>query len=738
MKKSYNITNKYENKIVKIIILSVIFLTIGYAAFSSELGIRGLSANVRVERDIRITGISVSSTTSGAISNWENYNVSSISSGIQLPNNDSTVTYHVTVMNIGNIEACISAISDLPNNLTYSINNYNLNDVLCDDNDSTQCTLGSITTIEITIGYATGGYDSSNIDHTINMDFTFTYMVDAVAKIADQYYETLQEAINTVPTNNTPTTIILLKDTSEIITIANNKTINFDFKNNTLSNDGNFPVISNNGTVSISNGTVTSNAATNGAINNESTGTITISGGRVIVTGGRQALYNNKGTATITGSAYLYSQATERAAVQNVSGGTMTITGGTIISTGSYALNNAGTMTIGIKDGTVHNDSPLFKGTNNGITSSTNFNFYDGIVKSKTDPFNNIAKITDSETGYGIIDSTEVIDNQTYKIAYLGITYKVSFNANGGNVSETVRYVETGHEIGTLPTPIRSGYDFDGWFTQKTGGVQVNANTTFNNDITLYAHWTKTNNVARIGTTMYATVQEAINAVPTNNTPTTITVLKDASEQLIVASGKNIIFDLDGITLTNSGNKPIFENHGSIHISNGALHSSAEQSIINQVEGSLLISGGELIITSTKQAVYITGGTVEISGNAYLSSKTSGKPSGSNMERGTIHNVSGTLTITGGTIIGINQQAVSNESTTTIGQKDGTINTSTPILRGKVYGIKSTGTLNFYDGIFQGKTNAIIGTVTDKETNSQIVTGTEVISGETYNTAYLQ
>ena len=45
---------------------------------------------------------------------------------------------------------------------------------------------------------------------------------------------------------------------------------------------------------------------------------------------------------------------------------------------------------------------------------------------------------------------------------------------------------------GVLPTPIRSNYRFDGWFTKASGGVQVTANTVVDNSGArkLYAHWT--------------------------------------------------------------------------------------------------------------------------------------------------------------------------------------------------------------------------------------------------------
>ncbi len=72
-------------------------------------------------------------------------------------------------------------------------------------------------------------------------------------------------------------------------------------------------------------------------------------------------------------------------------------------------------------------------------------------------------------------------------------TYTVTFNGNGGRVKsrESSREVEPGKPYGTMPTPLREGYEFQGWFTQSDGGSQVDAGTIFqqNADQTLYAHW---------------------------------------------------------------------------------------------------------------------------------------------------------------------------------------------------------------------------------------------------------
>ena len=724
-----------------IVVFFVIFMTLGFAALQETGLVTDIGATVRAQADIRITGVTVMNPVSGAISNYENFTSTSVSSTIQLPNRYSKLTYAVEVTNFGNVEMVLKQLTGLPSNLKYTLNanNYKLNEMICDDNDPDDCTLGAKKTINITIEYESNAYDSSNTTFPFELDFVFEPF-DKVAQVGSKYFQSLHEAIAVVPTDGTPTTVILLKNTSDSITIAQGKNVILNLQNNILSNDGNTNVIQNNGTLSISSGTIRSDAATNGAVNNNSTGTFTMSGGSIIMTGGRQALYNDKGIATITGNAYLSSSATARAAVQNVSRGTMTITGGTIVSTGSNALNNAGTLTIGTEGGELSITSPEFRSSAasaNGITSTANYSFYDGIVKSKVAPFNDVSKITVMESGYGVVTSTETIDGTLYNIGHLGISRKVTFNGNGGTASESTRYVAVGTEIGSLPTATRSGHIFAGWWTAASGGTQIDEHTIINENKTFYAHWSQEADVARIGNTLYPTLASAISAVPAN-TQTTIELLKNTSEILTVESTKDIIIDLGGKTLSNSGANPVITTSGTLKITNGSIHTSANQGAINETAGILIVDSAEIIATGDRQAIYITGGTTTIKGSSYLSSATSGKPSGSNMERGTVQVISGTLIVESGTIIGTMQQAISNEGTVILGVQGGSLDTTSPVLQGAVYGIKSTGTFNFYDGIVKGKTRSINGTVTSQEANTQILEGTETIDGDSYYTKTLE
>ena len=67
--------------------------------------------------------------------------------------------------------------------------------------------------------------------------------------------------------------------------------------------------------------------------------------------------------------------------------------------------------------------------------------------------------------------------------------HSVNYDAQGGTASALSTLTIDDNKLGALPTATRAGYNFLGWFTQKTGGTKVTKNTDFTNINTLYAHW---------------------------------------------------------------------------------------------------------------------------------------------------------------------------------------------------------------------------------------------------------
>lgn len=72
------------------------------------------------------------------------------------------------------------------------------------------------------------------------------------------------------------------------------------------------------------------------------------------------------------------------------------------------------------------------------------------------------------------------------------IQYTVTYNANGGTVSPTSATVDAGSST-TLPTPSRSGFTFNGWYTASSGGSFLGLGGTSytpSSSITIFAQWT--------------------------------------------------------------------------------------------------------------------------------------------------------------------------------------------------------------------------------------------------------
>ena len=98
--------NKFFKKNIKILIVIAflflfVFNTVAYSGLASKLSITS-DAMFRAYADIRVTGIKLKSASNGALENYSpKYNVDNTTMGFTLPNNDSSITYEVTVTNFG-------------------------------------------------------------------------------------------------------------------------------------------------------------------------------------------------------------------------------------------------------------------------------------------------------------------------------------------------------------------------------------------------------------------------------------------------------------------------------------------------------------------------------------------------------------------------------------------------------------------------------------------------------------
>lgn len=98
------------------------------------------------------------------------------------------------------------------------------------------------------------------------------------------------------------------------------------------------------------------------------------------------------------------------------------------------------------------------------------------------------------------------------------VTYTVTFSSQGADTEAnpaSITVTSPATTIGELPTaPEKTGYDFDGWFTEIDGqGTAFTANTEVTKDITVYAKW-----VQVVFSVTYDANGGTIGSVPTDNT----------------------------------------------------------------------------------------------------------------------------------------------------------------------------------------------------------------------------
>ena len=213
--------------------------------------------------------------------------------------------------------------------------------------------------------------------------------------------------------------------------------------------------------------------------------------------------------------------------------------------------------------------------------------------------------------------------------------------------------------------------------------------------------------------------------------------------------------EITGGSIVGSG---VYNTKGSVKVENGTISTIYNSNILNIKSGTIgkISTYKEATIENATISDSLTNGsegTTTIQNITINSSSTAITNSGTmTIEQGVITGTlgiknSGTLTINNATISGIGTGSkyygIENSGTATIktgsvtsdttcgiyntkiltlGEKDSNAPSITnPEIVGKTYGVKSTKTFNFYDGIIKGETSAISGTVTD----TPIVTGTE-------------
>lgn len=81
--------------------------------------------------------------------------------------------------------------------------------------------------------------------------------------------------------------------------------------------------------------------------------------------------------------------------------------------------------------------------------------------------------------------------NQTLYAAFRPGSYRIFFQPEGGSLNVKEKTVVYGSTYGSLPVPVRQGYQFTGWFDSRSGGTQISDKSYLRHagNQNLYARW---------------------------------------------------------------------------------------------------------------------------------------------------------------------------------------------------------------------------------------------------------
>ena len=170
--------------IVFIPLLLIFFVSIGFSALETNLLIDGVDVVVRPVKNIRVTNVENPYGSNNGLSIGMDYNINNINGSIRLPSSSSSVTYTVTVTNIGTVDmgilSAIVYVNGNSNILKAEIDpsDYVLGNKLC--NTSNVCNGGISKSFDVTISYKSGAsVINGDIDFIATFDFrqyfTITY-----------------------------------------------------------------------------------------------------------------------------------------------------------------------------------------------------------------------------------------------------------------------------------------------------------------------------------------------------------------------------------------------------------------------------------------------------------------------------------------------------------------------------------------------------------------------------------
>ena len=576
-------------------------------------------------------------------------------------------------------------------------------------------------------------------DVTYTATFTST---PAVAKIGDNKYETLAEAVAAAPAG---ATVKLLENVtlSEALVIPAEKDFTLDLNGKDITGNVNDKMVQNNGTVVVDDSTAAPGHIYNTNIDKQGNAAFVNYGTATVKNGyfgdknsdmtdandvNRGAGFQNYGTAVINGG-YFTACDNFTPAEKNNNGYAYAI-----INYGNITINDA--TVYGKNNGNLANDegTMVVNGGNYTLNKPSKKNVYYSIYNGSAD-----ANTT--------VNAGTFTNNGTKALLYTGVG---STEIKGGTFTGPKIEQSTGAPAisgGSFSQAVPEEYCADGFIPKDNG------NGTYGVKTGSY--------VAQIGSTKYESLQDALDVVPDGGT---VTVLKDITtsgnifaDGYVSGGNRTYTVDLGGYTVSggtfivDSGNNVTFKN-GTIESATYGIQNKATATVVSTAtvkstatdasavfgaEGSTTNINGT--VEGNKYGVIARGGTLNVAGKVTATDDdgraitlnkggTADINDGADIEGayGVVVHKDATLNVNGGDIAGV-YHAVSGNGTAADGPY--TINvtggTLTATNGAGIYNPNAQGTLNISGGSITGSTSAVAA-----GTNS-----TNSISGGTFSSA---
>ena len=401
-----------------------------------------------------------------------------------------------------------------------------------------------------------------------------------------------------------------------------------------------------------------------------------------------------------------------------------------------------------------------------GITSKGPSVIVSSVHASQKDGENYIQRISCDNPDFGQLESRKNGDYYDLYILNTISASTVTFDPNGGTLpaGEESKSVQCEAAYGTLPTPKRVNYRFDGWFTEKDGGTKVEETTLVSTreDHTLYAHWTFLHEHCICGgdvqagdhtthTAVAFSAWDGASAITYTNKTAYVYLAQDVTiSSNLVVDGTTLYLCLSGNTFASNGtNKIQVKNGGRLLLCDcaggGTIKGATSgwggagiylyQSTLDLFSGTITggkISGnggGAIALDDSQCVLNIYGGA--ISGN-------NGNKYGGAIFLNNKDKVGGTVNMYGGTIADNKANyggAIYFKCSGTINMYGGTITDNKAANYGGVIYLESGGTINMYRGTIadnQAKKGGVIYSESGGTINlaGGTITGNKATSGD--------